>query len=104
MRGVPSGHSACVPLLVQATAPSYSAIALARSAAAENASGHATIEVLTASGYKATAKGDNGFVCLVLRGWAAPTFTPARFRGVVYHGKERAPICYNPVASRTVLP
>src|SRR6266480_610933 len=78
-------------------------MALARSAAPENVSAHATVKVLTAAGYKVAAQGDNGFVCIVMRGWAAPTFTPAPFRDLVYYAKLRAPICFNPVASRTVL-
>ena len=57
-----------------------------------------------AAGYKVVAQGDNGFVCIVMRGWAAPTFTPAPFRDLVYYAKLRAPICFNPAASRTVLP
>src|SRR5439155_20671166 len=79
-------------------------IALARSAAPENVSAHATVKVLTAAGYEVAAQGDNGFVCIVMRGWAAPTFTPAPFRDLVYYAKLRAPICFNPIASRTVLP
>jgi hypothetical protein len=39
-----------------------------------------------------------------MRGWGAPTFTPAQLRDLVYYAKLRAPICFNPVASRTVLP
>jgi hypothetical protein len=79
-------------------------VALARSAAPENVSARATVKILTASGYKVAAQGDNGFVCIVMRGWGAPTFTPAQFRDLVYYAKLRAPICFNPVASRTVLP
>jgi hypothetical protein len=79
-------------------------VALARSAAPEKVSAHATVKILTASGYKVVAEGDNGFVCIVMRGWAAPTFTPAPLRDLVYYAKLRAPICFNPVASRTVLP
>src|SRR6266853_4396558 len=79
-------------------------VALARSAAPENVSAHATVKILTASGFKVAAQGDNGFVCIVMRGWGAPTFTPAPFRDLVYYSKLRAPICFNPVASRTVLP
>jgi len=79
-------------------------IALARSAAPENISAHATIKVLSADGYKVAAQGDNGFVCLVMRGWSAPNFSPARDRELVYDAKLRAPICFDPVASRTVLP
>ena len=78
-------------------------VALAKSAAPESISGRATIKVLTASGYKAVAQGDNGFVCMVLRGWAAPTFSPAPLRNLVYDAKLRAPICFDPVAVRTVL-
>jgi len=34
---------------------------------------------LTASGYQAVHEGDNGFVCMVMRGFTvAPTFTPFR--------------------------
>jgi hypothetical protein len=65
-------------------------------------SAHATVKIFTASGYKVATEGDNGFVCIVMRGWAAPTFTPAPFRE--HYAKLRAPICFNPVASRTVLP
>jgi len=79
-------------------------VALARSAAPENISAHATVKILTASGYKVAAQGDNGFVCIVMRGCGAPTFTPAQFRDLVYYAKLRAPICFNPIASRTVLP
>jgi hypothetical protein len=79
-------------------------VALARSAAPDNVSGRATIKILTASGYKVSAQGDNGFVCIVMRGWGAPTYTPRPNRNLVYDPKTRAPICFNPVASRTVLP
>ena len=79
-------------------------IALARSAAPENISGHATVKVLTAEGYKMAVEGNNGFVCVVLRGWSAPTFTPTKNRQLVYDSKLRAPICFDPIASRTVLP
>ena len=79
-------------------------IALARSAAPASISSRATIKVLTASGYQVAHEGDNGFVCIVMRGWSAPTYTPAPFRGLVYDAKVRAPICFDPLASRTVLP
>jgi len=78
-------------------------VALARSAAPENVSAHATVKVLTASGYKVAAQGDNGFICLVMRGWSAPTYTPAQFRDLVYDAGVRAPICFNPPAARQVL-
>ena len=79
-------------------------IALARSAAPENVSGRATVKILTTAGYKVVAEGDNGFVCMVMRGWSAPSFAPAERRLWVYNSKLRAPICFDPVASRTVLP
>jgi len=79
-------------------------ISLAKSAAPDNISTHATVKILTASGYRIAVPGDNGFVCEVMRGWAAPTYTPAPFRNFVYYSKLRAPICFDPVASRTVLP
>src|SRR5260370_12981654 len=79
-------------------------IALARSAAPENISSHATVKILTPSGFKVAVEGDNGFVCIVMRGWGAPTFSPAFLRNLVYDSKVRAPICFNPVAVKTVLP
>src|SRR5260370_11646160 len=79
-------------------------VALARSAAPANISDRATIKVLTASGYQVAREGDNGFVCMVMRGWSAPTYTPSQFRDLVYDAKVRAPICFNPDASRTVMP
>jgi hypothetical protein len=79
-------------------------IALARSAAPEKVSARATVKILTTSGYKVAAQGDNGFVCIVLRGWAAATSTTAQERDLVYDAKIRAPHCFDAVASRTVLP
>jgi len=79
-------------------------VALARSAAPEKVSSRATVKILTTSGYKVAAQGDNGFVCIVMRGWAAVTSATAAERDLVYYAKLRAPICFDPVASRTVLP
>jgi hypothetical protein len=79
-------------------------IGLARSAAPESVSAHATVKILTNSGYKVAAQGDNGFTCLVMRGWSAPTYTPAQFRDLVYDAAVRAPICFNPPAAKEVLP
>jgi len=79
-------------------------IALAKSAAPANITDHATIKVLTESGYQIVSEGDNGFVCLVLRGWSAPTYTPAQLRDLVYDPRVRAPICFDPEAARTVMP
>jgi len=79
-------------------------MALARSAAPATISGRATIKVLTPAGYQVAHDGDNGFVCVVMWGWSAPTYTPAPFRELVYDASVRAPICFDPGASRTVMP
>lgn len=79
-------------------------VALARSAAPVNISSRATVKVLSASGYQVVHQGDNGFVCMVMRGWTAPTYTPAPFRDFVYEATIRAPICFDPEAARTVMP
>src|SRR6266851_9815018 len=92
------------PSLSEYMMPPDAEIALARSAAPANISDRATIKVLTTSGYQVAHEGDNGFVCMVMRGWSAPTYTPAQFRDLVYDPKVHAPICFNPAASRTVMP
>lgn len=69
-------------------------VALAKSAAPQKISAGATIKILTASGYKTAAQGNNGFTCMVMRGWSAPTFTPPPERDLVYDSKLRAPICF----------
>ncbi|MGA7241895.1 MAG: hypothetical protein WBX19_01880 [Terracidiphilus sp.] len=80
-------------------------IALAKSAAPAEISDRATIEVLTDTGYRAVHQGNNGFVCMVMRGFTgAPTFTPVELRGLVFDAKTRVPICFNPQAVKTVLP
>jgi len=79
-------------------------IALARSAAPDNVSGPATVKVLTPAGYEVAVEGKNGFVCLVLRGWAAPTYNPEQFRQYVYVADLRAPICFDSVSARTMMP
>jgi len=84
--------------------PQEAEVNLAKSAAPANISSRATIKLLTTSGYQVTHNGDNGFVCMVMRGWAAPTYTPAQFRDLVYDTKVYAPICFNPQASQSVMP
>ena len=80
-------------------------IALAKSAAPASISDRATIEILTERGFKVAHAGDNGFVCLVMRGFTgAPTFTPSQIRFMVYDPKTVAPICLNPQAVKMVLP
>jgi hypothetical protein len=81
-------------------------ISLAKSAAPASISDHATVKVFTSSGYRVVHEGDNGFVCIVMRGFTgAPTFSPLPVRGAIaYDSKTRAPICFDPQAARTVLP
>ena len=92
------------PPLSEYLMPRDAEMALARSAAPTRISDRATIKILTKSGYEVAREGDNGFVCLVQRGFAAPSFSPAPLRELVYYGKLRAPICFDAVATRTVLP
>jgi hypothetical protein len=103
----------CLPALAQtATNPPLreymmakeAEVALAKSAAPANISDHASLKILTDSGYETFRSGDNRFVCMVLRGWAAPTYTPVQVRGLVYDATVRVPICFDPLAARTVLP
>jgi hypothetical protein len=79
-------------------------IALARSAAPASISDRATIKVLTKSGYEVAHQGDNGSVCMVLRGFSAPTYTPAQLREIVYDPTIHAPICLTAPAARMVMP
>jgi hypothetical protein len=77
---------------------SQAEVALARSAAPTGISSHAEVLTLGAQGYDTAVKGDNGFVCLVVRAWAN-NFDDAGF----WNPKMRAPICYNAAAARTVM-
>lgn len=74
-------------------------IAMAKSAAPPSIANKATILVLTPHGYDTAVKGSNGFICAVERGWMSqydfPQFWNPRMRG---------PLCYNPVAVRSILP
>jgi hypothetical protein len=94
------------PRLDEYLMPQADEVALAKSAAPQNISDHATIRVFSTSGYQTVHEGENGFVCLVMRGFTgAPTFTPMQVRTLItYDAKTRAPICFNPAAVRNVLP
>ena len=74
-------------------------IALARSAAPSSISDGAEVMVLGPEGYTTAAKGGNGFLCLVERGWGAAT-DEAEF----WNPKVRSPICFNPTAATTFAP
>ena len=97
-------QSSKYPALQDYMMPREAEVELARSAAPSNVSSRATIKVLTPSGYQVVREGDNGFVCMVMRGWSAPTYTPEPLRDLVYDAKLRAPICFDPEASRTAMP
>ncbi len=99
--GAQSGN---YPPLSQYLMPRDAEIALARSAAPAGISDRATIKVLTTSGYEVASEGDNGAVCLVMRGFSAPTDTPAQFRDLVYDPDVRAPICFTAPAAKTAMP
>jgi hypothetical protein len=92
------------PSIEEYLMPQAAEIALARSAAPSNISERATIKVLTRKGYEVVREGDNSSVCMVMRGFSAPTYTPAQFRNLVYDATVRAPICFTPAAVRAVLP
>lgn len=77
------GGPALPPLL-----PEPEEIELALEAALPNVSSGATVYVLRRGGHVVARKGSNGFACLVSRD----------------HAESLYPICYNPEASRTVLP
>ena len=84
--------------------PRDAEIALARTAAPSSISDHATIKVLTRSGFEVAHQGDNGAVCMVMRGFSAPTYTPAPFRDLVYDATVRAPICFTAPAAKVAMP
>lgn len=84
--------------------PREAEIALARSAAPALIADGATVKVLTTTGYEVAAQGGNGAVCLVMRGFTGPTYTPAPLRDLVYDPSIRAPICFTAPSARVVLP
>lgn len=92
------------PPLTEYMMPREAEMALARSAAPARISDRATIKILTKSGFEVAQQGDNGFVCMVMRGFSAPTYTPAQFRDLVYDPAVRAPICFAPPAAQTAMP
>jgi len=77
---------------------------LIRTAAPPGITNRATLKVLTPNGYQVAHQGESGFTCVVMRGWSAPTYTPEQFVGLTYEAAIRAPICFDQIASRTVLP
>lgn len=74
-------------------------IALARTAAPSTISDSATVLVFTPTGFVEAARGTNGFTCVVLRSFSASLDDPNYWNPHI-----RAPHCFNPPASRTVMP
>jgi hypothetical protein len=74
-------------------------IALAKSAAPASISDGATILVLGPQGYETAVAGTNGFTCLVERSWDAAFDWPE-----FWNPSVRGPDCFNPAASRSVVP
>jgi hypothetical protein len=97
-------QAAKYPPMEEYLMPQPAEVALAKSAGPANISGRATIKVLTSSGFSVVHQGDNGFACMVMRGFSAPTYTPAQFRDLVYDSSLRAPICFDPKAAKEVMP
>ena len=100
----PAAAQGKYPPIAEYLMPRDAEVALARSAAPPIIADRATVKVLTASGYEVARKGDNGVVCMVMRGFTAPTYTPVELRAIVYDPTIHAPICFAAPAVRTVLP
>ena len=79
--------------------PESAEVALARTGAPKSISENAEVMVLGHDGYTTAAKGTNGFLCLVERGWGAATDEPE-----FWNSKVRSPICFNAAAARTFAP
>ena len=92
-------YPAMAPLDQYLSPDANAEVALARTAAAPSISDDAEVMVLGKDGYTTAAKGTNGFVCVVVRGWGAATTDPN-----FWNPKVRSPICFNPAAARTFLP
>jgi hypothetical protein len=90
-------YAAMAPVDAYLMADTNAEIALARSGAPASISDAADVMVLGPNGYTTAAKGTNGFLCIVERGWGAET-DDAEF----WNPKIRAPICFNPAAARSV--
>ena len=95
----PSPYPQMAPASEYLIANRQAEIDLARSAAPPSISRLARVLVLTARGYETAVAGANGFTCVVERAWEN-AFDNDEF----WNPKMRAPVCYNPAASRSVLP
>ncbi len=91
-----TAYAAMAPVDAYLMADQNAEIALARSGAPASISDGADVMVLGPKGYTTAAKGSNGFLCVVERGWGAAT-DASEF----WNPKIRSPICFNPAAART---
>jgi hypothetical protein len=92
-------YPAMAPVNDYLMADASAEIALARSGAPASIADGAEVMVLGRDGYTTAAKGTNGFLCIVERGWGAATTEPE-----FWNPKVRAPICFNPAAARSFVP
>lgn len=81
---VKTPYPAMVPVNEYLIADEGAEVVLARSAAPKSISGGVEVMVLGQHGYKIEVKGQNGFVCVVFRSWAAgiddPVFRDPKLR------------------------
>src|SRR5580658_4303545 len=96
---VKSPYPSMAPLDQYLMTDQQAEISLARGAAPAAISEHATVLVLARKGYATAVPGNNGFTCLVERGWMSPPDSPD-----FWNPKLRGPVCYNPPATRSILP
>ena len=94
-----TAYAAMAPVDEYLIADASAEIALARTAAPASISDGAEVMVLGREGYTTAAKGTNGFLCIVERGWGAATTEPE-----FWNPNVRAPICFNPAAARSFVP
>jgi hypothetical protein len=94
----PEPYPSMAPL-AQYLMPEADEIALARSAAPKSVSDDAEVMVLTKTGYVTAAKGSNGFLCIVERGWAGDSAF-ADF----WNPTQRSPNCFNAAAAKSFVP
>jgi hypothetical protein len=95
--GTKTSYPKMAPIEQYLMADRAAEIALARSAAPVSISRNAEVMVLGRHGFETAAKGTNGFVCIVGRGWtsaADPDF---------WNPKVRVPMCVNAPAARSYL-
>jgi hypothetical protein len=96
---VKSAYPTMAPIDQYLIADRDAEIALARDAAPPAIANDATVMVLTRRGYETAVEGKNGFVCLVDRSWQSDFDDPE-----YWNPKQRAPVCLNGAAARSVLP